>query len=246
MIRKLLFTGAVLIAAVTFPKSVPAADIVTKAPPAVLVGYPYQGSGLYGGIGVVGEVLSADITSNVGGSSVFSAGAALDLTAGYQWSAGSNWFAAEGSVQYTNIGGSVMCAAGVPCSVSSKWGFEQRGLLGFPIQTVLAVLPNLNNVFPGLPTLPGGVNADSTTSHPYLFVGLREDDVSTAFGLANTRAWKVQPVVGMGLRQQWKQGLVVDTSAGCTFANTGATIGGPNGAQANYGRDCRAALRFLY
>jgi hypothetical protein len=130
--------------------------------------------------------------------------------------------------------------------VSSKWGFEERALLGFPIQQVLAVLPNLGNLFPALPPLPGGVMATSTVAHPYLYVGLREDDISAAYMQASATAWKIQPVVGMGIRNQWTNGLVVDTSAGCTFANTGLTMGGPANASVGLGRDCRAAVRFLY
>lgn len=224
-----------------------AADIITKGPPATAFsGFPYSTSGFYGGLGAVASVLSASVGGDNGGTSLYSAGAALDLTAGYQFVVGGNWYAIEGSAQYTNMGGAVACSGGVSCVISSRWGFEQRGLIGFPIQTVLSVMPNLNNFFPGLPALPGGVTATSTANHPYVFAGLREDDISAAYGLTSAQTWKIQPVVGVGIRQQWTNGLVVDTSAGCTFANTGIQIGGPANASATYGRDCRAALRFLY
>lgn len=244
MLNKTLLAAAIAGAACL---SAQAADIKlpTKAP-IIAAGYPYQGSGFYAGIGAVGAVLSADIGGNRGGASLYSAGAALDLTAGYQFTTGRNWYAIEASAQYTNMGGSVACTGDIPCSVSSKWGFEQRALIGFPIETVLSVMPNLGTFFPGLPALPGGVNAASGTSHPYLFAGLREDDVSAAYGLERARTWKIQPVVGIGLRQQWTSGLVVDTSAGCTFANTGLAINAPDNVSARFGRDCRVALRFLY
>lgn len=240
-------TFLVLSAAVLGLTAAQAADLPVKAPvPNVLMGYPYQGSGLFGGIGVVGAVLSADVGNAGNGTSLFSAGAALDLTFGYQWAMGGNWYALEGSAQYTNMGGSVACGPSVNCSVTSRWGFEQRAVIGFPINLVLSVLPDLGNFFPALPALPGGVKVASTTSHPYVFAGLREDDVSASIGAAFAQAWKVQPLVGIGMRQQWTQGLVVDTSASCTFANTGIAIGGTLGGSASFGRDCRVALRFLY
>lgn len=222
-----------------------AADLPVKAPPPAY-GFPYNGSGFYGGVGAVAGVLGASVDGANGGTGLYSAGAAIDLTGGYQFSTGGNWYAIEGSVQYMNMGGSVTCTGGTSCAISSKWGFEQRALIGFPMQAVLNVMPNLGGFFPGLPALPGGVMATSTTSHPYIFAGIREDEVTASYGLASANAWKIQPVIGAGLRQQWTQGLVVDTSAGCTFANTGLQIGGPQAASATFGRDCRAAIRFLY
>lgn len=222
-----------------------AADIVTKAPPAgVFTGYPYAGNGLYAGVGAVAAILSADISSVSGTNSVYSAGAALDITAGYQWTGYGTWFAAEASVQYTNLGGSVTCTGGAPCSIGSKWGFEERALMGFPIDLAAGLLPNFNTIFPGLPQMPAGVV--TTTSHPYIYLGLRQDVDLASYGLSSVQVTKIQPVLGLGLRNQWKAGLVVDVSAGCTFANTGLTIGGPAGAAATYGRDCRSKASVLF
>lgn len=247
MKRTSLLLAAALAAAASLFIGAPAigADLPVKAPRLLAAGYPYQGSGLYVGLGAVGAVLNADVGANTGGSNVFTAGAALDVTAGYQFTTANNWYAFEASVQYTNMGGAVACPAG-DCSVSTKWGFEQRVLVGFPIQQVLSVLPNFGTVFPGLPPLPGGVNASTTNTHPYIFAGLREDDRSAAFGLARARVWTIQPVAGLGLRQQWTNGLVADTSIGCTFTDTGLQIGGIDNASARFGRDCRAAFRLLY
>lgn len=238
------FLAAAAFAVLGFTSAL-AADLPVKVRPNVLAGFPYQGSGFYVGLGAVGAVLSADVGGDTGGSSIFSAGAAIDITAGYQFTSTNNWYAFEASAQYTNMGGSVACPADA-CSVSSKWGFEQRALIGFPIQQVLSVLPNLGTVFPGLPPLPGGVNASTTNTHPYIFAGIREDDRSAAFGLARAQVWTIQPVVGLGLRQQWTNGLVADTSVGCTFADTGLQLGGLDNASAKFGRDCRAAFRLLY
>ena len=221
-----------------------AADVPTKAPPAVaFTGYPYNSDGFYGGIGAVGEILSADLGSAAGTSSVYSTGAALDVTFGYQWAFRSTWMAIEASAQYVGLGGSVSCVGG-PCAVSSTWGFEQRGLVGFPIDLIAGLLPNFGAIFPALPALPAGVTV--TTSHPYVYMGLREDDISATYLLASAKVWKVQPVFGLGIRSQWKAGLVVDTSAGCTIANAGFTLDVPTGATVSMGRDCRAAVRFLF
>lgn len=238
-------TLVLAVAAALMAGAAGAADLPVKAAtPLVTAGYPYSGNGFYAGIGAVGAVAN----SGVAGSNLFSAGAALDLTAGYQWSLNcatngscTNWAALQGSVQYTNLGTTTTCPTGVSCSINSKWGFELDGLFGFPLTNVLSVMPNLGTIFPALPALPAGVTA--ATSHPYLLVGLRADDVSGAYGLANGQVWTFQPAIGMGLRSQWTQGLAVDTSASCTFAGTGFTVGGVN---ANLGRDCRAAVRFLY
>lgn len=240
------FFAALALAALTVSSAL-AADLPVKVKPNILAGFPYQGSGFYVGLGAVGAVLSADVGGDTGGSNIFSAGAAIDLTAGYQFTSTNNWYAFEASAQYTNMGGAVACGnAADACSVSTKWGFEQRALIGFPIQQVLSVLPNLGTVFPGLPPLPGGVNASTTNTHPYIFAGIREDDRSAAFGLARAQVWTIQPVVGLGLRQQWTNGLVADTSVGCTFADTGLQLGGLDNASAKFGRDCRAAFRLLY
>lgn len=240
--RRFLYAAA--LATLTFTSAL-AADLPIKAPRLTAPGFPYNGSGFYAGLGAVGAVLSADVGANTGGSSIFSAGAAVDLTIGYQFTTTNNWYAIEASAQYANVGGSVACPGDV-CSISSKWGFEQRALIGFPISQVLSVLPNLGTVFPGLPPLPGDVNASTTNTHPYIFAGIREDDVSAAFGIARAQTWKIQPVVGLGLRQQWTNGLVADTSVGCTFADTGIQLGGIDNASAKFGRDCRAAFRLLY
>lgn len=244
MFRKSCLVAALAAVALLSAAPARAADLPTKAPPAAFAGFPYNASGFYAGIGAVASVLSSNVGDATNGTALYSAGAALDVTAGYQFLAAGTWFAVEGSVQYTNMGGAVACGVATSCSVTSRWGFEQRALVGFPIQTVLSVMPNLGNFFPGLPALPGGVNAASGNSHPYIFVGLREDDVTAAIGLASSKVWKIQPEAGIGLRQQWTQGLVVDTSAGCTFANTGLALGG--GASATFGRDCRAKISFLY
>lgn len=218
------------------------ADLPVKVKPNILTGYPYQGSGFYIGVGAVAAVLNADVGANLGGSNIFSAGAALDMTAGYQFTTGSNWYALEASVQYTNMGGAVACPAG-NCAISSTWGFEQRLLAGFPYQLLANAIPNFGTIFPGLPQLPTGT---ATNVHPYVFVGLREDDRSAAFNLARAQVWTLQPTAGAGFRTQMTNGAVLDTSVGCTFADSGVQLGGPDSASAKFGRDCRGKVAVLF
>lgn len=219
-----------------------AADLPVKIKPIAFTGYPYQGSGFYVGVGAVAAILNADVGLNTGGTNIFTAGAALDMTAGYQFTTGSNWYAVEASVQYTNMGGAVACPAG-NCMISSTWGFEQRVLAGFPYQLLASAIPNFGAIFPGLPPLPTGT---ATNVHPYVFLGLREDDRSAMFNLARAQVWTVQPTAGAGFRTQLTNGAVMDTSVGCTFTDAGLQLGGTDPSSAKFGRDCRGKVAVLF
>jgi hypothetical protein len=241
--RKLLVASVSALALVS--GAAHAADMALKAP--LLVGYPYAGSGFYVGIGAQAEVASATVSSIDVGTSLYSAGAALTGTVGYQGTFGrsANWYAVENIVSWTNIGGTVTCAT-TNCSIGSTFGVEQRFKFGFPIATVLSFLPNWQGIFPSLPPLPNGIV--STSSHPYISAGLHEDDVSASLGLMTGRAWQVTPAIGMGMINQWTNGLVVDVGAEYSFKNTAFNLGGPQvgiGA-ANQGSAFRTYVSFLY
>jgi opacity protein-like surface antigen len=229
-----------------------AADLRLPVKAPVPAGYNYNGSGFYAGIGAVGDVAS----TNIFGATVYDAGAALDITAGYQWAwaGGANWGAIEGSFQYTNIGATQPCLVAMSCNTSSTIGFEERFLFGFPISLVLSVLPNLGNIFPALPSIPAcpvGAVCATTAAHPYIYVGGLERKVDTTLtdalgaSFSNTK-WIAQPSVGLGIRNQWTAGLVSDTSAGCTFANVGVAFGGFPNTPTQFTRDCRAKVAFYY
>lgn len=226
-----------------------AADLPVKAPPSILAGYP-AGNGFYGGIGAVAEASNSSVAGVNGSANVISAGAGLNITAGYQWALPGNtastpsWVALEGDFTYTPsmLGGQALCSPGNICSVNTQFSFEQRLLWGFPITQALSVLPNFGNFFPTFSPLPAGVTG---TSHPYIGALLREKDVSASYMLANGTAWQVQPGLIIGVRQQWTNGLVWDTSMGCTLGGTGLSFGEP-GTKATLGSDCRGAVRLLY
>ena len=219
-----------------------AADVIpVKAAPAI--GYPFISNGFYAGLGAVGDVAG----TNVFGSTVYQAGAAVDLTAGYQWAwaGGANWSALEASFQYTNVGASQACLGllgGPTCTIKSQYGTEQRALFGFPVNIITGLLPNLGTVFPALPALPTGVV--TTAAHPYIWAGALERQVNSSIAGLTSSVWTIQPEIGMGIRNQWTQGLVVDTSTGCTVGNAGFALGGVLATALT--TDCRAKVAFYY
>lgn len=216
------------------------AQIVTKSAPP-LAAYPYNTSGIYYGIGALGQGAIA----NIAGANAVALGAALNGVVGYQWRGGLDFMAVEASAYWTNLGASASCPLGTSCSVDSNVGLEQRFKLGFPYTAVSNLLPNFGAVFPGLPV----ISVQTTgTQHPYLMAGVHEDDVSSQFGLSTGRAWQVQPVFGAGILGQWTQGLVVDMWAEASISNVGFDLvnGGLVTGKANIGTVYRAGVSALF
>ena len=237
--RRLLIASAAL-AAMTL--SAFAADMPVKAPP-LTIGYPFAASGFYWGVGASATAASASV-SNTG---VFSAGAGLDGIVGYQWRGGLDFIAIEAIFTYTNLGNATACtnvAGSSSCSVGYQFEADPRVKLGFPIQTIQALLPNLAAAFPGLPTLPA--NFIPANQHPYLFFGVPIKDVSANFGLQSGKEWLVQGEVGLGILNQWTNGVAVDISAGCALGNQGFTLGPVNATSAKMGTNCTSRLSVLY
>ncbi len=224
-----------------------AADFPVKAR-VVAPGYPYLGSGFYFGIGTEGVVANATAAAPGAGTNLYAAGADLNAAIGYQGSigGGSNWYAAELKLAYQNLGGSQLCGVGSVCTVASKFDVEERFLIGFPVAAVLALLPSWGSIFPALPAQPPGVV--TSASHPYLGLGLHESPVVGTVAMPgatmSATAWQVQPAVIVGMKNQWTAGLVVDTWAEYSFANTSFSLGG--GAAANQGSTARVGLSFQY
>jgi hypothetical protein len=237
--RKFLLATTALIA---LSVSAHAADMAIKAAPPV-VGYPFAVSGVYWGVGASASAASATVAN----SGVFSAGAGVDGIIGYQWRGGLNFLAVEAIFTYENLGNSTACAmAGgtTSCSMGYQFEIDPRVKLGFPIQTIQAVLPNLSVAFPALPTLPATfVPANQT---PYLFAGVPIKDVSASYGLTNGKEWLVQGEAGIGILNQWTNGTAVDISAGCAFGNVGFTVGPVAGATAKLGTSCTSRVAVLY
>lgn len=239
MMRKFIL-AATAVAVLAVPAF--AADMAVKAVPAP-IGYPYAQSGFYFGVGASASAQSASV-ANTG---VVSAGAGLDGVVGYQWKGGLDFIALEVIGTYDNVGNSQACAAVggaiTGCSLGSTFEIDPRVKFGFPIQTVLSVLPNLSSYFPALPALPAGITASN--EHPYVFVGAPLRDVSANYGLMTGREWTAQVEVGLGLLSQWQSGLVADISAGCALNSVGIQLG-PIPSSAKLGTSCQTRLAILY
>ena len=218
-----------------------AADMPVKAPPMTL-GYPFAASGIYWGVGASASAASATV-ANTG---VVSAGAGVDGVIGYQWKGGLEFMAIEAIFTYTNLGNTSACATvagSTSCSVGYQFEVDPRVKLGFPIQTVQALLPNLSAVFPALPTLPA--TFVPANQHPYIFAGIPIRDVSSNYGLATGKEWLVQGEAGIGILNQWTNGTAVDISAGCALGNVGFTLG-PSPMTTKLGTNCTSRMAILY
>jgi hypothetical protein len=246
MFKYLLLAGVAL--GVT---SASAADLLVKAKVPAYVGYPYLGSGLYFGVGTEAAVANATASDPNAGTSLYAAGADLHAVLGYQGTllGGSNWWAGDVKIAYQNLGGTQLCGInGTICSVSSKFDIEERVMVGFPIALIAGLIPSFGNLFPTLPSLPNGVV--STSSHPYLGFGLHETPVQgrvsdPSLGTMTSTSWQIQPAIIIGMKNQWTQGLVINTWAEYSFANTSFALGGGN-AVANQGSAARVGVTFEY
>lgn len=226
-----------------------AADMTLKAPkPRVLE--TYRGAGWYYGAHTFAEnqKISTPNSNVLGGQ--FAVGAAIGLTAGYMWGGnGLSWQALEAMASYKNIAGGLPVANST-LTVDSKWSFTQRFKFGGPIDAFLAVLPNLNTVFPALPAAPaGGVG----TTHPYLFGALHEDDISESLGVPLGRAWRIKGGFGVGMMQQLGKAannpsgatVIADVWAEYIPPSSSITFGVPD-VKTNAGRETRIGLSILY
>jgi hypothetical protein len=219
-----------------------AADMALKAAPPV-PGYPYAASGFYFGVGASTSAASATV-ANTG---VFSAGAGFDGIVGFQWKGDLDFVALELDATYTNLGAATACATvggATSCAAGYQWEIDPRVKFGFPIQTLQSILPNLANLFPGLPQLPS--TFVPANQHPYLFAGVPIKDVSASYGLMNGKEWLVQGEAGIGILSQYTNGTAVDISAGCALGNAGFTFGPAGLANTKLGTTCTSRVAVLY
>lgn len=239
--NKLLITALSLFA---FPAI--AADMPVKALPRQPILFTYLGSGYYLGIGTFAEVDKAKIAMPIGNVDGFAAGGSINAVAGWMWGNGTTWNAIEGTVSYQNIGP----ANSVGGNINSRFGFTERVLWGGPITAALSLLPNLSTVFPVLPT-----PIAPTTTHPYIFAALHQDDVSADFGLGAAKVWRIRAGVGAGLKQQLgstaanpnASQVTADIWAEYLMQGAGITVGAPAGfANVNQGQGGRVGITLEY
>lgn len=206
-----------------------------KAP----AGYPYSSSGFYWGIGASSVGTNASVTN----TGVVSVGAGVDGIIGWQWKGGLDFIAIEADATYTNLGNSSACVAG-QCSLGYQFEIEPRVKFGFPVNTLLALLPNLSTQFPALPSLPA--NFVPLSVHPYVFAGAPIRDVSANFGLASGKEWTVQGELGAGALNQMANGVAVDASVGVTVGQGAFTFGPAGAGSAKLGTGVQTRLSVLY
>ena len=205
---RVLLIVSYLIALAAIVTSAYAADMPVKAPPpkAVFQGYPVN-SGFYFGVNAAMEQQA--VGGTVGGVNIGTVNATqgdVGLTLGYVWaqSGAPVWWAVEGTFDYTNISGNNGFF-----SLNGPVNFSQIAILGAPWDAITSFLPNLGvGPFPGLPALPNGVTAGP--GQLYIFLGVKESDVSAQFMLQSFREWTVKPIMGPGLRALLSNKTAVD------------------------------------
>lgn len=206
------------------------ADLPTKALAPHLV--PTCGAGGYFGINTMGTA-GAVSSSPVPGASIVQG--ELGVTLGYTGTIGTCvpgvanpfWFV-EGRFDWTNLNGGV----GGGLSLTGPLHLQQRIGYGNPaITSVLSSIPGFGGFStPSLPVLPVGVT--STTSVPYLYFAVNEQDVSSQFfdvsgvAFSTNRIWEVSPELGIGMWNRLSNSVVVDVHAGYQVRTTGACFGG--------------------
>jgi len=200
-----------------------AADMPIKATPAVVTGYPYNAAGFYWGIGASSMADSVS-TANTG---VVALGAGFDAAVGYQWKGGLDFVALDLTATYQNIGASSMCGApAAPCSSNNKFEIEPGVKLGFPWQTFQAALPNLQSLFPGLPSL-NIQQAPNSVPHPYLYAGVPFRNVQTSLGPNSSgEVWIAQAAAGIGMQNVVAANAVADCRAEVLLSGAGVGITG--------------------
>lgn len=219
-----------------------AADMPVKARVAQpFIGYPYDGSGFYYGIGTFGEAQQVQVsTPTIVGTRTYAAGAGVSLIGGWQWTLGpTKWVALEGTFNYANTGAN--CNVGT-CSVNARYSASQKIKFGGPIAAMLAYIPDLSTAFPVLPPVPAG--ATNPLTHPYAMAVLHESQDEIAMLTTGRKAIKVRGGVGLGLLTQVKDGMVIDTWAEYTF-RTGSLSVTP-GTTSEAGGQARVGMSVLY
>lgn len=221
----------------------PAPAPVYKAPS--YAGYP-TGSGFYGGIGAEADVAN----SSVAGTSLYSAGAAVDLVVGYQFRLGGNWAAIEAGVTYSGLSGSQVCSIGTAtCSIASNWAFSQGVLFGFPWTNVLAYLPNLTAIF-GTSPLPAPAGAPAPTGPALPYIGLFVDEaqssatIASLTGGASGTAWQLTPALALGTINMLPNGVVGDYRLKYEFANSSFNLAGGGVATRGSALTAQALFKF--
>lgn len=197
-----------------------AADLpsqITKAPTGYAT-YPV-GCGLYYGVNTMGQ--TAAVENAAVGTQVVQG--AIGLTLGYtcpMGGSGGYWFA-DGMFDFANLNGS---ANGF--SASGPAMFEQRFGFGAPVPLLISLIPGLSslqNAVPSLIPLPSGITV--STSFPYLFGSVHEDDVGVSNGFTNNKQYLISAGFGIGNKIRLSNGVVFDPFAEYILPSSQMCIG---------------------
>lgn len=177
-----------------------------KAPALGYAIYPV-GCGLYYGVNTLGQ--TAAVENAAVGTQVVQGGIGLIL--GYtcpMGGSGGYWFA-DGTFNFANLNGSTNGFA-----LSGPAMFEQRFGVGAPVNLLISLVPgltSLQNAVPSLIPLPSGVSI--STSFPYIFGSLHEDDVGISNGFTSNKQYLISAGVGVGNKIRLSNGVVFDPFA---------------------------------
>lgn len=216
---KSFLASAALAVAVLLPAISDAADL-PKTAKAPSLAYPTTKCGFYYGVNTTGST-GAVSTGQVGAQVVQGA---IGLTVGYTCPVGPFYWFADGDFDFSNLNGNANGLA-----LSGPAFFEQRFGFGAPVDMIMSLIPgltSLQNAVPSLIPLPAGVAV--TTSNPYVFGSLSEQDTSAMFGFAQNRQWLIAPGIGIGTKVRLSNGVVFDPYAEYVL-NSNAMCFGPLG-----------------
>lgn len=223
-----------LIAACAIVPLARAADIATKAPPALSYNYPTTKCGLYYGVNTMGSTGSVN-NAQVGTQVVQGD---IGLTLGYTCPVGAGYWFADASADFANFNGSQN-----GFSVTGPAMFKERFGFGAPIDLILSLVPGLSalqNAVPSLIPLPTDVKV--VTSNPYLFGSFNQEDVGLNFGFASNKQWLVSAGFGIGNKTRLSNGVVFDPfveyvlpSSRMCFGPLGGNLCSNKGSQVNVG-----------
>lgn len=181
------------------------ADLPVKAQTGYAT-YPV-GCGMYYGVNTMGQ--SAAVENAAAGTQIVQG--AIGLTLGYTCPMGGNggyWFA-DGMFDFANLNGSANGFA-----LSGPAMFEQRFGIGAPVPLLISLVPGLSslqNAVPSLIPLPTGVSI--STSFPYIFGSVHEDDVGISNGFTSNKQYLISAGVGVGNKIRLSNGVVFDPFA---------------------------------
>lgn len=201
-----------LLAFFLVPLSSEAADLklVTKAPAAL-----FDVTGIYAGVGVLGETTKASGTIPTLGTTgdITTAGAAVGGIVGYHKGTAASFWQAEAFAYYKNLGG-VQSVTGT--DINDRVSFGGRLKVG-GTQSYANVLALLGNLGGGVLIPTGPVTGQPTMPYAYVGVDVSKPDM-TVLGIAASSSYVPKFELGVGMVVKMTNQAGVPT--GCAMDNS--------------------------